>query len=213
MGRPREHDDQTREALRAAAERLFDEQGPSGVSVRRVADAVGTSTRAVYSLFGSRDGLLVDAMGVRAYELLEQWLDEQVETDDPAADLVDASVTIFRRMVTEHPALFRIAFQRVLPEFAPGPELVAARQSALDRLTRKVARLQEAELLGDDELLGAVVTFQAMCEGLGNLELRGAIMPLLPAGQEEVTWRAAMTATVSGLGQPVPSRIGRRSPA
>ena len=28
MGRPREHDDETREALRSAAERLFEEHGP-----------------------------------------------------------------------------------------------------------------------------------------------------------------------------------------
>ena len=71
MGRPREHDDQTRESLRAAAEQLFSgERGPSGVSVRAVAERVGTSTRAIYSLFGSQEGLLVDALGQRAYELL-----------------------------------------------------------------------------------------------------------------------------------------------
>ena len=68
MGRPREHDEQTREALRAVAERLFHERGPQGVSVRAVAEQVGTTTRAVYSLFGSQERLLVDALGQRAYE-------------------------------------------------------------------------------------------------------------------------------------------------
>ncbi len=205
MGRPREHDDQTREALRAAAERMFDERGADGVSVRAVAEAVGTTTRAVYSLFGSRESLLVDAMGVRAYELLTQGLDEQQETDDPRADLVDASVTVFRRMVIEHPALFRIGFQRVLPEFEPGPEVLEARGDALDRLTRKVARLEEAGLLSVS-LTDAVITFQAMCEGLGNLELRGAIMRLLPAGQEEQAWRSAVAAAVAGLTVPATAR-------
>src|SRR5687767_7849957 len=127
MGRPREHDEQTREALRAAAERLFDEGGAAGVSVRAVADAVGTSTRAVYALFGSRDGLLVDALGQRAFELLGHWLDEHPETDDPVADLIDAAVSVFRRFVREHPALFRVTFQQAVPRFLPGPELVAAR--------------------------------------------------------------------------------------
>jgi AcrR family transcriptional regulator len=202
MGRPREHDDATREALRAAAEQLFDEHGAAGVSVRALADAVGTTTRAVYSLFGSRDGLLVDAMGVRAYEFLMQRMDEQVLTDDPAADLVEMGVIVFRRFVVEHPVLFRIAFQRVLPDFQPGPELIAARESAVRLLTQRVGRLEVAGLLRDVPLSDAVVAFQAMCEGLGNLELRGAIMRLLPAGHEEDAWRSALRAVVSGLSTP-----------
>ena len=199
MGRPREHDEETREALRAAAERLFEENGPTGVSVRAVADAVGTTTRAVYSLFGSRDGLLVDAMGVRAYDLLTDWVQEHAQTENPASDLVEMSVKVFRRLVLEHPALFRIAFQRAVPEFHPGPELIAARERALEALTQKVRRLEDAESLNGTPLVDAVVTFQAMCEGLGNLELRGAIMRLLPAGQEEQMWRTAMGTTVRGL--------------
>lgn len=199
MPRPRIHDDETREALRTAAERLFDERGAAGVTVRAVADEVGTTTRAVYSLFGSRDALLVDAMQVRAYELLELWLDEQDETSDPARDLVEAGVTIFRRLVVEHPALFRITFQRVLPEFEPGPEVIAARASSLRRLTAKVGRLEDAGLLVETPLNQAVVSFQALCEGLGNLEMRGAIMRLLPAGQEAEAWRAAFRTLVRGL--------------
>ncbi len=103
MARPREHDEGTREALRDAAERLFAEAGPDGVSVRSVAAEVGTTTRAVYSLFGSIDALLVDALGARAYGILEAGLDDQVETDDPARDLVEAAVTVFRPFVRDHP--------------------------------------------------------------------------------------------------------------
>jgi len=202
MGRPREHDDATREALRAAAERLFDEHGAEGVSVRALADAVGTSTRAVYSLFGSRDGLLVDAMGVRAYELLIAGMDDQKESDDPAADLVEMCVTVFRRLVVEHPTLFRIAFQRVLADFQPGPELLAVRERALLQLTHKVGRLAEAGLLGSTPVADAVVAYQAMCEGLGNSELRGAIMPLLPAEHAQEAWREAMTTLIRGLTAP-----------
>jgi AcrR family transcriptional regulator len=199
MGRPREHDEATREALRAAAERLFDEHGAEGVSVRALADAAGTTTRAVYSLFGSRDRLLVDAMGVRAYEILNVGMDDHDETDDPAADLVDMGVAVFRKLVVEHPTLFRITFQRVLADFEPGPELLAVRESSLRRLTRKVGRLEEAGLLRNMPLADAVVAFQATCEGLGNSELRGAIMPLLPAEHPEEAWRRALATLIRGL--------------
>ena len=202
MGRPREHDESTREALRAAAERLFDERGAEGVSVRALADAVGTTTRAVYSLFGSRDGLLVDAMGVRAYEILNAGMDGHVETDDPAGDLVEMGVTVFRPLVVEHPTLFRITFQRVLADFQPGPELLAVRESSLSKLTKKVGRLDEAGLLRSMPLPEAVVAFQATCEGLGNAELRGSIMRLLPAEHEAEAWRRALSTLVRGLTTP-----------
>ncbi|MCB9595288.1 MAG: TetR/AcrR family transcriptional regulator [Sandaracinaceae bacterium] len=189
----------TREALRAAAERLFDERGADGVSVRAVADEVGTTTRAVYSLFGSREGLLIDSLAERAYELLDRGLTTLPETDDPAGDLIEAGVTVFRPFVREHPSLFRIAFQRVAPDLEPGPQLVAARARAFDRLVEKIRRLEAAGQLGEKAPTEALIEFQALCEGLGNLELRGDTMRLLPSNQEETTWRAAFTTLVRGF--------------
>lgn len=200
MGRPREHDNETREALRLAAERLFERHGPSGVSVRAVATEAGTTTRAVYSLFGSRDGLLVDALAQQAFELLVDALDEHPETDDPVADVVDMAPAVFRRFVLARPALFRITFQRAMPNHEPGPELRAARTAAFAHLTRKIARLEGAGLLRKKELAQAVLEFQAMCEGLGNFELRASALRILPEGREEQAWRDAFTNLVGGFG-------------
>jgi AcrR family transcriptional regulator len=199
VGRPREHDNETREALRAAAERLFEERGPAGVSVRAVANDVGTTTRAVYSLFGSRDGLLVDALAQQAFQLLTDALDEHPETDDPVTDLIDMASDVFRRFVLERPALFRLTFQRAVPDHEPGPELLAARAAGFDRLTRKVQRLETAGLLQQKALRQAVIEYQALCEGLGNHELRAASMRILPEGHEEETWREAFTTIVHGF--------------
>lgn len=199
MARPREHDDETREELRVAAERLFAANGLEGVSVRAVAAEVGTTTRAVYSLFGSIDGLLIDAMGAKAYCILEDGLESQVETDDPAHDLIEAAVTVFRPFVREHPALFRITFQRIVPGFTPGPELLEARRTSYGRLAAKVARLGDARQLGGRPVEDALVQFQALCEGFGNFELRGDTMRILPAGGEEDMWRAAFTTLVRGF--------------
>lgn len=199
MARPREHDDETREALRAAAERLFAEQGVDGVSVRAVASEVGTTTRAVYSLFGSIDGLLVDAMGATAYRILEDGLDAQIETDDPAHDLIEAAITVFRPFVLDHPDLFRITFQRLVPHLAPGPELVDARRTSYERLAAKVGRLEPAGQLGEHSIDDALIQFQALCEGFGNFELRGDTMRILPPGREEALWRTAFTTLVRGF--------------
>ena len=123
MGRPREHDESTRVALLAAAEPIVADRGAGALSVRAVADAAGTTTRAVYSLFGSKDGLLVEALARDAFEFLHTEIGKLDETDDPVADLIDVGLLVFRRLVREHPALYRIAFQRIVPGLEAGPEL------------------------------------------------------------------------------------------
>ena len=199
MGRPREHDDETRVALRVAAERLVASGGPGAFSVRAVAEEAGTTTRAVYTLFGSGDGLLVDALAQEAFEFLADGIDGLVETDDPATDLVDVGVLVFRRLVTEHPALYRIAFQRIVRNLRPGPELTAARERAFRALLGKVERLGDAGGLGGKPVREAAVEFNAMMEGLGNAELRGGVFRNLPEGDEERAWRTALRSLVHGF--------------
>lgn len=200
MGRPKVHDEETRALLRAAAERLVSEGGPAAFSVRAVAEASGTTTRAVYSLFGSKEGLLVDALAQGAFEFLADEIDGLEETDDPVADLIDVGPKAFRRLVVEHPARYRIAFQRIVPGLHPGPELTAARARAWSGLMRRIARLDEAGLLGEKSAHEAAVEFNAMLEGLANAELRGSVFRNLPEGDEAQAWREALASLVRGFG-------------
>jgi AcrR family transcriptional regulator len=198
MGRPRRHDEQTAAALRAAAERLVAAGGPEALTVRAVAEEVGTTTRAIYSVFGSKDAL-VATLAEHAFDLLGTGIDELPETDDPAGDLVEAGATMYRRFVREHPSLFRIAFQRIVTELAFGPELMQARARSWARLEAKVRRLQAAGLLGGLSVNEAAVAFNAMCEGLANAELRGGTLRQLPADQGERAWRDAFETLVHGF--------------
>lgn len=213
VGRPREHDEETRAALRAVAERLVTEGGPAAFSVRAVADDAGTTTRAVYSLFGSKEGLLVDALAQGAFEFLFEEIDKLVETDDPVADLIAVGVPVFRRLVLEHPARYRIAFQRIVPGLHPGPELTAARTRAWNQLNAKVQRLDDAGLLGDKGVREAAVEFNAMLEGLANAELRGSVFRNLPEGGEELAWRNALATVIDGFSPRSPRRRRRSSRA
>src|SRR5512134_2475228 len=99
VGRPKEHDERTRAALRAAAERIVEEDGPEALSVRAVAGEARTTTRAVYSLFGSKEGLLVDALAQGAFEFLAEHIDRLPRTNDAVSDLVAVGVPVFRTLV------------------------------------------------------------------------------------------------------------------
>jgi WHG domain-containing protein len=103
---------------------------------------------------------------------------------------------VFRSLVCEHPALYRIAFQRIVPGFRAGPEVTAARGQAWARLTAKVQRLQDAGLLDGRPVGEAAVEFNAMLEGLANAELRGRA--------EEQAWRNALTTVIRGFGAGAP---------
>ena len=194
MGRRREHDERTAVALLDAAERIIQDQGVEGVSVRGVAEDVGTTTRAVYSLFGSKDGLLV-ALGTRAFDLLGAAVAALPETDDPAADLVRAAVVVFRQFATDHPILFAIGFKRVLPTPELASRFDAARLRALAELETRLRRLDRAGLLGGRSVRDAACQFHALCEGLADMELRGG----LARGREEEMWSDAVSALVAGF--------------
>jgi AcrR family transcriptional regulator len=193
------HDDETRAALRAATERVVSESGVGAFSVRGVAREVGTTTRAVYSLFGSKEGLLVDAMAQTAYTFLADGMDSLGETDDPVEDLVAVGVPVFRTLVLEHPAPYRIAFQRITPGFQAGPEVVEARERAYVGLRRRVERAADAGLLGQKTVVDAAWEFNAMLEGLANWELRGTVFRFVEVGEEERIWREALLTVIRGF--------------
>lgn len=195
VGRPREHDRRTGAALLDAAERVVTADGLAAVSVRTLADEVGTTTRAIYSLFGSKEGLLA-ALGARTFELLAAAVDALPTTDDPAADLVEAGVKGFRRLVLEHPALFKLGIQQT---GAPDDQQALTREAAARAwivLQGRVTRLQHQGRLGTRSVDEAATAFHALCEGLAALEIRCAF----PAAAAEHLWRESLTALVQGFG-------------
>src|SRR4051812_15061281 len=202
MGRPREHDERTAAALLAAAERAVEAGGAEALSVRGVAAEVGTTTRAVYSLFGSRDGL-IGALGVQAFEFLRAGLEALPLTDDPAADLVETGL-VFRRLAIERPALYSIGVQRDLPAVPPWQAVCDASDAAFAVLVQRIARLEPAGLLGDRTVIEATLQFHALCEGLATLERRGTRAPF----DAERIWRAGLAALIAGfpIAAPAPRR-------
>ena len=171
MGRPREHDERTADSLLAAAERIVQEDGADALSVRGVAREARTTTRAVYSLFGAKDGLIA-ALMAHGFGLLQEGVARLPETSAPDQDLVEAGL-VFRRYAVEHPALFRITFQSNPSPMRTSAPARAAGMAALAVLKLRVVRLQEAGRLDDTDVDTATLSFHAVCEGLAGLELRG----------------------------------------
>jgi AcrR family transcriptional regulator len=194
MGRPKEHDEATATALLDAAERILESEGVEALSVRRVADEVDVTTRAVYSLFGSKEGMLV-ALGGRAFALLAAAVNAQRLTSDAAADLAKMGLA-FRKFTLAHPALFRLALHRSLTDAAIWRQFAGEAAQTFDILIARVQRVKDAGLLGDRDVRDVAIEYHALCEGLGSVELRGS---LFPTGSGERIWRDALANLVAGF--------------
>jgi AcrR family transcriptional regulator len=199
MGRPREHDEHTATALLKAAERAIEQSGPEAISIRGVASDVATTTRAVYSLFGSKQGL-VAALAAHAFDLLGTGMEQLPDTSAPADDLIEAGLVI-RRFTLEHPSLFRIVFRNTADPFMRSQPVVRVSSAqALTVLKAKVARLVTAGLLDANGVDEATLHFRALCDGLAGLELGGT--SALRADDGERVWRAGLGALVRGFSAP-----------
>lgn len=169
------------------------EGGPDVLSVRGVATEVGTTTRAVYSVFGSKDGLIA-ALGARAFELLQEGLEALTPTDDPGADLVAAGL-MFRRFMRDHPALFSIGVQRNVPAETSWLPVCRAADEASAVLRQRVARLGDGGLLDGRTVNDATLQFHALCEGLAAIELRG----MVSGSRAERVWEEGLRALIAGF--------------
>jgi AcrR family transcriptional regulator len=194
VGRPKEHDAHTAAALLDAAERLVEQEGLAALSVRRVAHAGGTTTRAVYSLFGSKEGLVV-ALGARAFDLLGATVSALPRTGDPMADLVQAGL-IFRRFALEHPALFRLGVQLIDVPRESRRAFAGAAYRALAALHERVGRLGDVGGLGRRNVEAAAWEFHALCEGLAAIEARC----LIQGEDANRLWADALSAHIRGWG-------------
>lgn len=192
MGRPKEHDQATRERLLDAAERLSATHGWEALTVRGIAEEAGTSTRAVYSLFGSKDGLeqaLHEVMFTRLRDLIQG----REHSDDPRQDLINLALA-YRQWAIERPERYVLAMHRFVGQARRprSPQGVAVSQAALKELRDAVQRCHDAGLLVDQrDPEGVVTLLRANVHGLAEFENLGLLAP-----DPEAYWLAAVSAMI-----------------
>ncbi|MGY1668582.1 TetR/AcrR family transcriptional regulator [Geodermatophilus sp. SYSU D00696] len=138
------------------AARLLAEEGPHGLSLRRLATAAGGSTQLVYTLFGGKPGL-ADALYAEGFRRLGDAVRAALAADpapagDPARLLTLAGA--YRRFAAAEPAFFSVMFGPVIPGFVPS------------RATRILSR---------ERSFGQVLAVAQECLDAGTLRAPGAL--------------------------------------
>jgi AcrR family transcriptional regulator len=205
VGRPKQHGEQTRAALLAAAAQLLHTEGRQAVSVRRVADAVDTTTRAVYSLFGDKDGLL-RALSFDVAETMRRYHEQIPVRDDPVAELIELAFA-YRRAALDKPNLYAVFIDEVRGDANVDDPVFALVYRSFERVLTTIRRcLTEGRFTGRTEFdIGRGLL--ALVHGLASLELRG-VLGDDAAGRQ--VWRSSVEAMLAGFQTPPPKPVRRR---
>ena len=184
-----------RDHVLAAALELLAGEGVGGFTARGVATAAGTSTPAVYELFGDKGGLLREVF-FAGFRLLADQLAGVAVTADPRADLV-ALLDRYRRFMGEHAVLAEVMFSRPFTDFQPGEAELDASSSVRILVVARVRRCTRAGVLdGDDTDIAHVLV--ALVQGLAAAERARR----LGAGAASIDrrWSLALEAVLHGFG-------------
>ncbi|WP_406689543.1 WHG domain-containing protein [Saccharopolyspora sp. ID03-671] len=188
MPRPRTHDEKLRDRLLEEAGRRVAEEGPTSLSLRRLAADAGTSTSAVYSLFGGKSEL-IRAVFLEASRRFGERLATVETSDDPADDLRRLGLA-YREFAVANPNLYAVLFSRPMPDFEPDED---AKRESLGNFTPLAEMVGTAIEKGvvEGEPGTVAMGLWAIVHGLVTLELQGNLPEGLdPAAQyEEVMMR------------------------
>jgi AcrR family transcriptional regulator len=158
-----------REQLLTAARRLLEEKGYAHITARDLVAASGTNLASIGYHFGSKAGLLTEAIGT----VLAEWTTRLagVAMADPMASPVERMTTAWLAMLAELPAQrpLLLSFMEALAQAERDPRLREQFAEHYRRCRAQVAALV-AESLGapvGDPRCAAVASFiVAVCDGL-----------------------------------------------
>jgi AcrR family transcriptional regulator len=162
---PRTDRDALRTRLVDTAARLIAADGT--LTLRRLADEAGTSTMAIYTLFGGMEELR-RAVRWEGFARLAAALAEVPESDDPAQRVADLSLAYYANSVA-HPDLYRVMFME--GSFDATDREVG--QGTFEALIDALARCP----LPDGDPHAAATEMWAMGHGIIALQLAGALEP------------------------------------
>lgn len=193
MARPRTHDEALRLRLLDRAGELLSTDGPKALSLRKLAADAGTSTTAVYSLFGSKPDL-VNALYAEGFKRFGARLRTVPRTGDAVEDMVQLGLA-YRDSALADPHLYSIMFTKAVPGFEPRPEADELGRRTLSPLVEVVRAGISSGLFAEVAPETIVVSAWGIAHGLVSLELNGNLPPAFDVG---ASYEAALRANARG---------------
>lgn len=178
-------DDARRREVVEAAAALLAQNGAAGLTLRRVAGAVGSSTQVVYTLFGGKPGL-TDALYAEGFARLADRTERALAAAPPVGDpdRIVACGLAYCDFARRDTPFFSMMFGRSIPGFAPRVETRrAGREATMGQLTRTVSECLAAGTLEAVDVESVAHVCWATAHGVASLLVAG----LLPEDDAALT--------------------------
>ena len=155
-----------------AAGRILAAEGAAALTLRRLAQTAGTSTMAVYTLFGDKQGLLA-AMYREGYRRLGAAMAQAAAgVNDPLEAMVRYG-RAYRAAALANPHLYDLMFGRPVPAFAPDEDAKETADATFRPLVEGVQRCLDAGVFVGDDAERIAFHLWAVSHGMVSLELAG----------------------------------------
>ncbi|KZB56159.1 TetR family transcriptional regulator [Thalassospira lucentensis] len=178
------HHGDVRNVLLQKAENILNEEGPSGLSLRRLARMTGVSEAAPYRHFDGKDGILA-AVAIDAFERFAERLENVAANVQKHEERIMALGAAYVHFAVDFPQHFRLIFGRERPPLDQYPELREAADNAFDVLQRAVTSVDRRADMTLNEAATAynrALAAWSRAHGIAMLVIDGMIVP--PADQE-----------------------------
>lgn len=188
-----------RDRLCQAAERLFAEQGPSGVTMRQLAVELGCSPMTPYRYFKDKEEILA-VVRAAAFERLAASL-ERAGEKTRHLDVEGASRTLARAyvdFVKAEPHAYRLMFDLSQPKESVYPALAAASARAREAVRSQIAKADRGRHTAD-ELDRLAEAQWAAVHGALMLDLAGKLPANLEISELVESVMTRLARTLGGL--------------
>ena len=160
-----------RPALIEAAARLIATEGAAGLTLRRVAQEVGTSTMAIYTHFGGMPELR-RAVRQEGFARLTARAEQLGESEDPVADLAGLGIAYYQ-LAMSNPHLYRAMYMEQPLDAADA----AAGSETHDVLVAAMQRCIDLERFDTDDARELATQFWAVGHGAITLQMAHLLSP------------------------------------
>ena len=179
---PKTADPAVRTALLETAARMLATDGAAGLTLRRLADEVGTSTMAIYTHFGGMQNLRQEVRR-EGFDRLRAHLAAVEPSSDPLADLVRLGWA-YHDNALENPNLYRALFMD------PAPADHGVGMDTFEQLVSGVRRCLEAGRFSPADPHTVALQLWSAAHGVIALQLCGLLDGPVAEATIAGTWRS-----------------------
>ena len=171
----RYHHGDLKNALIEAGAEILAREGPTALTLRRVAQQAGVSHTAPYAHFADKPALIA-AIATEGYRRLYAVLAAEIEAaeGDPARQLVETA-SAYLDFAHQHPSLFEVTLSNVVDKHRQDPAFVEIASRCFSLVVRLVAACQSAGILERAPPPLGAVTLWSSLHGLATLLLEEQI--------------------------------------